>query len=152
MALCTRNTVEIREYEYFASLNALKFYLVDCRSQDMRTFLLLYRKQSSNILQYVDCLKYMLNSYSIDIILGDFNINYLNDNQVQPLKSLMESFNYTQVVTKPTFSSSGSLLDQVYVRSTKVQIFENYVINVYYSDHEAIKITVQYCNYSSLIN
>ena len=118
----------------------------------MRTFLLLYRKQSSNILQYVDCLKYMHNSYSIDIILGDFNINYLNDNQVQPLKSLMESFNYTQVVTKPTFISSGSLLDQVYVMSTKVQIFENYVINVYYSDHGAIKITVQYCNYSSIIN
>ena len=111
----------------------------------MRAFLLLYRKQSSNILQYVDCLKYMLNSYTIDIILGDFNINYLNDNQVQPLKSLMESFNYTQIVTKPTFISSGSLLDHVYLRST-VQIIENYVVDVYYSDHDAIKITVQYCN------
>ena len=29
MALCTRNTVEIREYEYFSSLNALKLDLVD---------------------------------------------------------------------------------------------------------------------------
>ena len=37
------------------------------------------------------------------MILGDFNINYFNDNQVQPLKSLMESFNYTQIVTKPTY-------------------------------------------------
>ena len=88
----------------------------------------------------------MLNSYSIDIILGDFNINYLNDNQVQSLKSLMESFNYTQIVTKPTFISSGSLLDHVYIRSTKFQIIENYVVNVYYSDHDAIKIKVQYCN------
>ena len=112
----------------------------------MQTFLLLYRKQSSNILQYVDCLKYMLNSYNIDIILGDFNINYLNDNQVQPLKSLMESFNYTQIATKPTFISSGSLLDHVYVRSTKFQIIDNYVVNVYYSDHDGIKITVQYHN------
>ena len=146
MALCTRNTVEIREYEYFASLNALKFDLVDCRSQDMRTFLLLYRKQSSNILQYVDCLKYVLNSYTIDMILGDFNINYFNDNQVQPLKSLMESFNYTQIVTKPTFISSGSLLDHVYVRSTAFQIVENCIVNVYYSYHDAIKITIKYCN------
>ena len=84
-------------------------------------------------------------SYNIHIILGDFNINYLNDNQVQPHKSLMESFNFTQIVTKPTFISSGSLLDHVYVRSTKFQIMENDVVNVY-SDHDAIKITVQYCN------
>ena len=146
MALCTKITVEIRQCEYFPSINALKFDMVNSQSQELKTFLLLYRKQSSNILQYVDCLKYMLNSYSIDIILGDFNMNYFNDNQVQPLKSLMESFNYTQIVTKPTFISSGSLLDHVYVRPTVFKVIENYVVNVYYSDHDAIKIVVQYCN------
>ena len=91
-------------------------------------------------------MKYILNSYNIHIILGDFNINYLYDNQVQPLNGLqflMESFNFTQIVTKPTFISSGSLLDHVYVRSTKFQIIENDVVNVYYSDHDAIKITVK---------
>ena len=93
MALCTRNTVEIREWEYFSSLNALKFDLVNSKSQEICAFILLFRKQTSNIIQYVNCLKYILNSYTIDIILGDYNINYFNDNQVQPLKSLMESFN-----------------------------------------------------------
>ena len=78
------------------------------------------------------------------MILGDFNINYLNDNQVQPLKYLIESFNYSQIVTRPTFVSSGILLDHVYVRPTVFEIIENYVVNVYYSD-DAIKITVQYC-------
>ena len=146
MALCTRNTVEIRECEYFSSLNALKFDLVNSKSQELRTFLLLYRKQTSNIIQYVDCLNYVLNSYTIDMILGDFNINYFNDNQVQPLKSLMESFNYTQIETKPTFISSESLLDHVYVKSTVFKIIENYVVNVYYSDHDAVKITIKYCN------
>ena len=97
-------------------------------------------------MQYVDCLNYVLNSYTIDMILGDFNINYFNDNQVQPLKSLMESLNYTQIVTKLTFISSGSLLDHVYVKSTVFQIIENYVVNVYYSDHDAVKITIKYCN------
>ena len=74
MALCATNTVEIRECEYFSSLNALKFDLVNSKSQEIRTFLLLYRKQNCNILQYVDCLKYMLNSYNIDMIFGDFNL------------------------------------------------------------------------------
>ena len=146
MALCTRNTVEIRECEYFSLLNALKFDLVNSKSQKLRTFLLLYRKQNSNISQYVDCLKYVLNSYTIDMILGDFNINYFNDNQVKPLKSLMESLNYTrQIVTKPTFISSRSLLDHVYVSPTVFKIIENSVVDVYYSDHDAIKISLQYC-------
>ena len=78
------------------------------------------------------------------MIFGDFNINYFNDNQVQPLKYLIESFNYSQIVTRPTFISSGILLDHVYVRPTVFEIIENYVVNVYYSD-DAIKITVQYC-------
>ena len=84
------------------------------------------------------------------MIFGDFNINYLNDNQVQPLKSLMEFLNYIQIVTKPTFISSGSLLDHVYVRSTVFKIIENYVVNVYYSDHDALRMAVQYCNTQSL--
>ena len=144
MALCTRNTIEIRQCEYFPSINAIKFDLVNSQLQELQTFLLLYRKQASNILQYVDCLRYVFNSYKIDMILGDFNINYLNDNQVQPLKSLMESLNYTQIVTKPMFISSGRLLDHVYVKSTGFQIIDNYVVNVYYSDHDAVKIIVQY--------
>lgn len=96
-------------------------------------------------MQYIDCLKYILNSYTIDIILGDFNINYLNDSQVK-LKSLMKSFNYSQIVTKPTFISSGSLLDHVYVKSTVFHKTENYVVNIYYSDHDAIQISIQYRN------
>ena len=143
MVLCTKNTVEIRQCEYFPSINALKFDLVNSQSQELQTFLLLYRKQASNIVQYLDCLRYILDSYKIDMILGDFNMNYLNDNQVQPLKYLMVSFNYTQIVTKPTFISSGSLLDHVYVRSTVFQILDISVVNVYYSDHDAIKIVLQ---------
>ena len=57
MSLCATNTVEIRECEYFSSLNALKFDLVNSKSQEIQTFLLLSRKQNCNILQYVDCLK-----------------------------------------------------------------------------------------------
>ena len=55
-----------------------------------------------------------------------------------------QSFNYIEIVTKPTFISSGGLLDHVYVRPTVFQIIDNYILNVYYSDHDAIKITIKY--------
>ena len=69
------------------------------------------------------------------VILGDFNVNYLNDKDIKPLNALMESFNYVQTVQNPTCVSSGSLLDRVYVRNEIINIIDTYVIPVYYSDH-----------------
>jgi endonuclease/exonuclease/phosphatase (EEP) superfamily protein YafD len=77
------------------------------------------------------------------MILGDFNINYLNEIHCQPL-SLIESLNYTQIVTEPTFVSAGTLLDHVYVRPTSIRILNNSVVSVYYSDHDAVVTSLQY--------
>ena len=90
MALCVTNTVEIRECEYFSSLNALKFDLVNSKSQEIQNFLLLYRKQNCNILQSVDFFKYILASYKIDMSFGDFKIKYYNDNHAS---STTKTFN-----------------------------------------------------------
>ena len=54
----------------------------------------------------------------------------------------MKSLGYTQMVANPTFIS-GSLLDHVYNRLKGVNITVH-VINVYYSDHDAIQLTMQY--------
>ena len=54
MAVCTRNTTKITNYEYFPQVNALKFDLIIKTSQEPRKFLLLYRKQSINIQQYLN--------------------------------------------------------------------------------------------------
>ena len=83
MAVCTRSTVEIRTCEYFPSLNGLKCEVVNYKSNEVRNFLLLYRKQNSNVLQYIECLQYLLTSTTVDIVFGDFNINYFNDDQVE---------------------------------------------------------------------
>ena len=60
-------------------------------------------------------LRYIINNHDIHIILGDFNINYFDDDEVKPLNDIMmmNSSNYTQVVQSPTFISSGSLLDHI---------------------------------------
>ena len=87
-------------------------------------------------------MEYILNRYVFDVVLGDFNINYLNENDVRPLKSLMASINYSQIVQHPTFISSGSLLDHVYLRPTAFDKIQNNVVSVYYSDHDAIQIII----------
>ena len=84
----------------------------------------------------------ILNQHPADIILGDFNINYLNDNDIKPLKTSMNFLNYKQIVQSPTFVSAGSLLDHVYVNPTLFNIVQNSVISVYYSDHDAVTISM----------
>jgi hypothetical protein len=143
MAICVKPNLEVENYEYIPILNALKFDLVDTNLQESRSFLLLYRKNNSIVSQYMEALQYVINSSRIDMILGDFNINYLNEIHCQPL-SLIESLNYTQIVTEPTFVSAGTLLDHVYVRPTSIRILNNSVVSVYYSDHDAVVTSLQY--------
>ena len=69
------------------------------------------------------------------------------ETQSQPLRSFMESLNYIQIVTEPTFISTGSLLDHVYIRRTLFHTIKNSVVHVYYSDHDAV-VTLLWQKYS----
>ena len=74
LALCFSTTLCNEDNEYFSSVNALKFVIFSPTTQKKITLLLLYRKQSTNISQYLEKLKDILNQNSIDIFLSDFNI------------------------------------------------------------------------------
>ena len=113
LAVCIKNHIHINEYKYFPCINAVKYVVINNVHQSRITLLLLYRKHNSSIVQYMEHLRYIINSHDIHIILGDFNINYFNDDEVKPLNDMMNSSNYTQVVQSPTFISSRSLLDHI---------------------------------------
>ena len=106
------------------------------------SFLLLYRKNNTNVRQFVDGLSYLFTTEQIDIVLGDLNINYFSTNDIAPLVQLMESLNYVQIVDKATFIS-GTLLDHVWVQHGVKSSISGSVISVYYSDHDAIRINIQ---------
>ena len=125
--------------EYFPTINAVKFLVTydtnNVQGPQNLSFLLLYRKNGSSGIDY------LLRAHSIDIILGDLNINFFSTIDMQPLTNLMESFKYVQIVDKPTFIS-GSLLDHVYVRQAINANIHSSVIGAYYSDHDAVRITL----------
>jgi hypothetical protein len=120
------------------------FEVIHVPTLKKKTFLLLYRKNNSDIKQYVDGIRYLICSNSIDIILGDFNVNYLNETDVRLLKSMMESLQFTQIVQNPTFISAGSTLDHIYLKLDSLQVHENRIVSVYYSDHECVKISLKF--------
>ena len=142
LAVCSKNIVQATHYQYFQEINGLKFVLVNNERKQSCTVLLLYRKNNTNIQQYVEHLRNILSCTDtpIDIIFGDFNINYFHEITITPLQSLMSSFDYSQVVQSPRFISAGSILDHVYLKST-CDVVKQTNVSVYYSDHEAVKVS-----------
>ena len=93
-----KKSTEIKGYGYFPAINAIKFVLIKHITDISQSIILLYRKHSYNILQYINGSRDILISYDIDLVLGDFNINFFNNDQIKPLKTLVDSVHYLQVV------------------------------------------------------
>ena len=128
LAVCTKNHNQIAQHDYFPLINGLKFVVLNSTNGVKHSFLVIYRKQSRTIPGFITELEHILCNHDIDVVLGDFNINYMNSDDCNPLKLMMQSLNFKQVVKETTFISSGILLDH---------------ICVYYSDHDVIKISIQ---------
>lgn len=102
--------------------------------------LLLYRKNCYSREESLYLIQHFVENETVDILLGDFNINALSGENY----FLDYLTDYKQVVNKPTHIS-GSLIDHIYVRNNLFNIFDIQVLvkNVYFSDHEAIKLRLQ---------
>ena len=143
LAICYQENIILRETEYFCSINGLKFSIIHSRG-NLLSCLLVYRKHGADIQQFISTLSHIIRRSNFDLLLGDFNIDYFNENNISSLRQLTESLNYVQLVSKPTFVSSGSLLDHVYAKQSMSSTMEANIVSVYYSDHEAVKVTVSF--------
>ena len=75
--------------------------------------------------------------HTIDLVLGDFNIDILNSTNIN-LQNLLS--NYTLLVNQATHIS-GSLLDHAYVNNKtlrKFSIHKTKIVGIYFSDHDAM--------------
>ena len=144
LAVCSRNTVKINNYHYFRALNALKLTIHTNFTKHKISLILLYRNHRKLMQQFINNIITIVNQHPVDIILGDFNINYFNDNEMNSLANVMNSLNYKLIVQKSTFISTGSLLDHVYVNPTLFPIVQTCIISVYYSDHDAVMVSINF--------
>ena len=74
--------------------------------------LILYRKNNCSVNEFLQALTYIIQSKQSDIILGDFNGNCLQKNNICPR---FQSEGLRQIVTGSTHVR-GSLLDYIYVQ------------------------------------
>ena len=105
----------------------------------------IYRSPSVPVRQLYEALRHLycrtLCSKEFHIIIGDFNVNWLNKQQMSGLYNLMVSeYGYCQVVNDYT-TCNRTIIDHIYTN-----IGRNYIdvgiLETYYSDHKAVWIGV----------
>ena len=100
--MCLRNTIHMIDVVYFSTVNALSFVLCSSKSGNRKSVLLLYREHGSSVQNFLQNLQRIITTIPIDIILGDFNINYVDDNEAKELHNSMQTLQYVQIVKSPT--------------------------------------------------
>ena len=79
----------------------------------------------------------------IDMIFGDFKINYHNESDSEQLRQIMDNFGYIQIVKNENFVSAGCLLDHVYVRSDLLKM--NFRVKSVVALRVFISLTMMQC-------
>jgi hypothetical protein len=109
-------------------------------NNDQFNIVLLYRSPTASITSLVNILSQVLVNISIPtFILGDFNIDYLQQSQSQ-LSDILNAHSFVQLVQNAT-TDQGSLLDHVYF-NTNTDNLVTEVHDTYYSDHDTLYVTI----------
>jgi len=139
MAICHQETdIDVLEYDHNSGYSLVKFRK---NSFDPNTFnlLLLYRSPRVNVNEFICLLSSLIRQYKIDLILGDFNMNVLDEDICLQLRDVIPD--HQLVVHFPT-QMDGGLLDHIYVHQDLINLFHCKTIgrSVNVSDHDILKV------------
>ena len=103
---------------------------------------MIYRYPNTQASAFIDCLNYAVGS-GVDVLLGDFNIDALDEVAYRRLKDTLSSYNLK--VLEPTHLD-GALLDHVYLHKTfeHDKLVMSVVNNIYFSDHNAVSVLLRF--------
>ena len=78
------------------------------KAQILLSLLLIYRPKYLHKIQFLMNLENIISrhDYKIDMIFGDFKVNYHNESDSEQLRQIMDNFGYIQTVKKCNFCVS----------------------------------------------
>lgn len=104
--------------------------------------LAVYRSPNTDINTCIQTVLKGIDSSKSTLICGDFNVP-IQYNKSNSLTTALSTRGFTQIVNEPTHLQ-GNLLDHVYVRFQKGELFKQFMHCPYYSDHDAICTIIKY--------
>ena len=134
LAICSRAEIFVSLHTEVNGASLVTFVKSSFTSQTIK-LLLLHKKYTLPLINLCSWLQRFIASNTVHIILGDFNINVLQENG--KLENVLSSYNH--IATASTHISR-SLLDHVYIhQECSKELNTQSVIDIYFSDHDAIK-------------
>ena len=103
---------------------------------------LIYRRPNTQTSAFIDCLNYVVDS-GIDVLLGDVNIDALDEVAYRTLKDTLSSYNLKVLETTHL---DGALLDHEYLHKTfeHGKLVMSVVNNMYFLDHDAVTVCLSF--------
>jgi hypothetical protein len=126
-------------YPHAHNISGIEFTIIKTESLPNLTIIGLYRSPSIALSRLLAALHTILDedSSSQNIIIGDFNVNWMVESDRQALYNLMViENNYSQLITDFT-TDNKTLIDHVYTNLVEEQVHAG-ILETYFSDHKAI--------------
>ena len=120
----------------------MEFLFLTFENNNLFSIALIYRCPNTQKSAFLDCLNYVVGS-GIDVLLGDFNIDMLDELAYKRLKDTLSSYNLK--VLEPTHLDGG-LLGHVYLNKTfeHDKLVMSVFNNIYFSDHDAVTVQLRF--------
>ncbi|CAB3978452.1 Hypothetical predicted protein [Paramuricea clavata] len=126
-------------YPYAHNVNGIEFTIIKTESNPHLNIIGVYRSPNIAISRLLSSLRSVLDedSSAQNIIIGDFNVNWMVESDRQSLYNLMVVQNhYRQLITGFT-TDNRTLIDHLYTNLFEEEI-EAGILETYFSDHKAI--------------
>ena len=141
IAICSKDDILIGCH---IKLDAISIFTLQKPTFSMEkiSIAVIYKQQNLQNGVFYTTLCNILTEHNIDILMGDFNFDALNDQHNLPI-SIRDK--YKLIVNRPTHLSGG-LLDHVYIKDTFLDkiTYQTLIQNIFFSDHDAVSFQLKY--------
>ena len=123
-------------------MNGIEFTVVKVTSRVDITIIAVYRSPKVPIRDLCSALANILDEHTAlqNIVIGDFNVNWLVNTERQPLYNVMVTDNsYRQLICGVT-TDNQTLIDHIFTNISDTET-ESGVLEAYFSDHNAIWVS-----------
>jgi hypothetical protein len=120
-------------------INGIEFTVIKTNSCPDLTIIGLYRSPKIAISHLLDALRIICdeNSSKQNLVIGDFNVNWMVESERQSLYDLMVVENSCRQIISSVTTDNGTLIDHLYTDIIEEDIHAG-ILETYFSDHKAI--------------
>ena len=108
------------------------------------TVIAIYRSPKISVRLLCSSLIEILQTMSLQykVIIGDFNVNWMNEVERRPLYNLFTQQNYKQLISQYT-TDNRTIIDHIYTNISDFHVTSG-ILETYFTDHKAIWLSLPF--------